>query len=55
MVLSDEDAAALIAELEREKRELEREKKTIRREKELQKRKLERLQYEVGGVGVASI
>ena len=47
MVLSDEDATAWIAELERAKRELEREKETIRREKELRKRKLERLQYEV--------
>ena len=33
MPLSDEDAAALIAELEKAKRELEREKKSIRREK----------------------
>ena len=37
MVLSDEDASALIAELERAKRGVEREKETIRREKELQK------------------
>ena len=58
MPLSDEDAAALIVEverakreLERAKRELEREKETIRWENKLQKRAyeavLERLQYEV--------
>ena len=51
MPLSDKDGAALIAELEKLKRELEKEKETIRRENELQKRKyetkLERLQYEM--------
>ena len=47
MPISDEDVAALIAELERAKEELEREKETIRREKGLHKRELERLQYEV--------
>ena len=53
MPLSDEDAAALIAEVERAKRELERAKRELKRakrEKELQKREfeveLEWLQYE---------
>ena len=50
MPLSDEDGAALIAELEREKKDLERVKRELERtkwEKGLQKRELERLQYEV--------
>ena len=50
MPLSDEDGAALIAELERENKDLERVKRELERtkwEKGLQKRELERLQYEV--------
>ena len=50
MPLSDEDGAALIAELERENKDLERVKRELKRmrwEKELQKRELERPQYEV--------
>ena len=50
MPLSDEDAATLIAELEREKKDLESVKRELERtkwEKGLQKRELERLQYEV--------
>ena len=50
MPLSDEDGAALIAELEKAKRELEREKETIRRKKEAKKgeneAKLDRLRRE---------
>ena len=50
MPLPDEDAAALIALLEREKKDLERVKReleTTKWEKGLQKRELERLQYKV--------
>ena len=43
MVLSDEDGAALTAELERAKRELER----VRREKELQKRETEAMKADL--------
>ena len=49
MALSDEDAAALIAEVERAKKDLERVKRELERakwKKGLQKRELERLQYE---------
>ena len=50
MPLLDEDGAALIAELEREKKDLERVKRELKRtkwEKGLKKWELERLQYEV--------
>ena len=51
MPLSDEDAAALIAEVERAKRELERTRRELEREKsklEREKSKLERLKWEKG-------
>ena len=47
MPLSDEDAAALIAELEKAKRGLEREKETIRRKTEAMQAKLEKEKREL--------
>ena len=47
MPLSDEDAVALVAELEKAKRELEREKETIRRKTEAMQAKLEREEREL--------